>query len=185
MKKRIAIILCVVAAFSLSALAGQQEREKLDRIEQSLKGDVVNLVCVDERFATGGQPSDSACAKLAANGYRAVLNLRTEGEGVDIAREREMVEKAGMRYINIPVVTREPKPENAEDFIKAVKDPANHPLMIHCGSGNRVGAFMMIYRVVDQGWSEEKAMEEATRIGLTNPGLKSFAQSYIASRKKK
>jgi len=89
-----------------------------------------------------------------------------------------------MRYINIPVVTKEPKPEQAEEFIKAAKDPANQPMLIHCGSANRVGAFMMIYRVVDQGWPEDKALEEATKIGLTNPALKSFAQDYIASRKK-
>jgi uncharacterized protein (TIGR01244 family) len=183
MTKRVSIILCLLFASTLSA-AGQQGREKLDRIEQSLKGDVVNLVCVDERFATSGQPTDAAFAKLAASGYRAVLNLRTDSEGIDLAREREMVEKTGMRYINIPVVSKEPKPEDAEAFIKTVKDAANHPMLIHCGSANRVGAFMMIYRVVDQGWSEEKAMEEATRIGLTNPALKSFAQNYIASRKK-
>jgi hypothetical protein len=41
----------------------------------------------------------------------------------------------------------------------------------------------MIYRVIDQGWSEEKALEEAEKIGLTSPGLKSFAQQYIATHK--
>jgi hypothetical protein len=43
----------------------------------------------------------------------------------------------------------------------------------------------MIYRVVDQGWTEEKAYEEATRIGLTSPALKKFAESYIAAHKQK
>ena len=36
-------------------------------------------------------------------------------------------------------------------------------------------------RVVEQGWTEEKALEEATQIGLRSPELKRFAQEYIAA----
>ena len=41
---------------------------------------------------------------------------------------------------------------------------------------------MMIYRVVEQGWSEEKAYEEAVRIGLKKKHSKKFAKDYIAQR---
>jgi uncharacterized protein (TIGR01244 family) len=150
-----------------------------------LKEDVPHLLCVDEHFATAGQPKDSAFAKLAENGYRSVLSLRTGSEGIDLAHEKEMVEKAGLRFINIPVQSSAPKPEQVTDFIKAVKDNSNQPMLIHCGSANRVGAFWMIYRVVDQGWPEDKALEEAITIGLTSPALKTFAHEYIASQPKK
>jgi hypothetical protein len=43
----------------------------------------------------------------------------------------------------------------------------------------------MIYRVLDQGWPEDKALEEATRIGLRSEGLKRFALDYIAASKQK
>jgi uncharacterized protein (TIGR01244 family) len=176
----------IPALIALCGLAaGAQEREKLDKIQAALKDDVPHLLCVNENFATAGQPKDSAYAKLAENGYRAVLSLRTGSEGVDLAHEKEMVEKAGMRFINIPVQSSSPKPEQAVEFIKAVKDANNQPMLIHCGSANRVGAFWMIYRVVEQGWPEEKALEEATRIGLTSPGLKSFAHDFISSAQKK
>ena len=57
-------------------------------------------------------------------------------------------------------------------------------MLISCASANRVGAFMMIYRVVEQGWSEEKALDEALKIGLRgDESLKKFAQSYIAQNK--
>jgi len=38
---------------------------------------------------------------------------------------------------------------------------------------------MMIYRVLQQGWSEEKAEEEAVRIGLHTEELRKFAKDYI------
>jgi uncharacterized protein (TIGR01244 family) len=156
-------LLVAMALLAQLALAGQAGREKLDSIEQSLK--------------------DGAYGKLAASGYRSVLTLRTSTENVDLKREQELAEKAGLKYINIPFVTANPDPELVPRFIKAVKDQKNQPMLINCGSANRVGALWMIYRVIDQGWSEEKALEEAEKIGLTSPGLKSFAQQYIATHK--
>jgi uncharacterized protein (TIGR01244 family) len=181
------VLLCVtVASLSMLTAAGiRQDRDKLDKIQQALKDDVPRILCVDERIATGGQPTDAAFAKLAANGYRAVLNLRTASEGIDLQHEREAIEKAGLRYVNIPVVSSAPKPEQVDEFIKAVKDKDNQPMLIHCGSANRVGAFWMIYRVIEQGWPEDKALDEATKIGLTSPALKTFTHEYILSHQPK
>ena len=87
--KRLVLIIIITAAVSApsSAFPGQQpERERLDKIEQSLQADVPRMLCVSDSLATGGQPSDQAFSKLAANGFRSVLNLRTATEGV---RHRE------------------------------------------------------------------------------------------------
>jgi uncharacterized protein (TIGR01244 family) len=183
--KRKLPVLVAVALLAQLALAGQAGRERFDRIEQALKDDIPRIYCVDERIATGGQPAEGAYGKLAASGYRSVLTLRTSTENVDLKREQELAEKAGLKYINIPFVTASPDPELVPRFIRAVKDEKNQPMLINCGSANRVGALWMIYRVIDQGWTEEKALEEAVKIGLTSPGLKSFAQQYIASHKAK
>jgi uncharacterized protein (TIGR01244 family) len=178
------VVATLVAMCGLSTGFAQQ-REKLDKIQTALKDDVPHILCVDEHFATAGQPKDTAFAKLAENGYRSVLSLRTGSEGIDLAHEKEMVEKAGLRFINIPVQSSAPEPEQVGEFITAVKDKTNQPMLIHCGSANRVGAFWMIYRVIDQGWPEDKALEEAIAIGLTSPALKTFAHEYIASQAKK
>jgi len=72
----------------------------------------------------------------------------------------------------------------ASEGVDLARDRANHPMLVTCAGANRVGAFMMIFRVVDQGWSEEKALEEAVKIGLNSDRLKRFAQDYIASQKR-
>jgi protein tyrosine phosphatase (PTP) superfamily phosphohydrolase (DUF442 family) len=177
------ILLC--AGFSFAADRQQSERARLDKIQQSLKADVPRILCLDEDFATGAQPTDRAYAKAAASGFHSVLSLRAANEGDDLARERALVEKTKMRYFDIPVVSSAPRPEQADEFIRLVKDPSNHPMLINCATANRVGAFMMIYRVLEQGWSEDKALEEAVKIGLSSGGLKKFAQDYIAAHKPK
>ena len=186
--KRPAVVMLVIFSFStlpLAFSAQQGERARLDQIEQALKADVPRLLCLNDSLATGGQPSEHAFSKVAASGFRSVLNLRTAAEGVDLEKERALVEESGMRYFHIPVVSSAPRTEQADEFIQVVQEKAHHPMLIHCGTANRVGAFMMIYRVVEQGWSEEKALEEAVRIGLRSEELKKFAQSYIAQQKAK
>lgn len=183
--KNLALVVSLVVSLGAFSAAASQERTKLDGIQQTLKDDVPHILCLDERVATGGQPTDAAFGKLAANGYRAVLSLRTASEGIDQKHEQEMIEKAGLRYINIPVVSSAPKPEQVDEFIGAVTNKANYPMLIHCGSANRVGAFWLIYRVISQGWPEDKALEEAIKIGLTSPTLKTFAHEYILSRQTK
>ncbi len=88
-----------------------------------------------------------------------------------------------MRYFNIPVNSSSPRPEQADEFLRITRDKANHPMLVTCATANRVGAFMMILRVVEQGWSEEKALEEAIKIGLRGEELKKFSKDYIAESK--
>ena len=142
-----------------------------------------NFLQVSTDVCTGGQPRPEHFAKLKAQGVKTVLNLRTPGEH-RADEERQAVEQAGLKYFNIPVVYMAPKPEDADAFLKITDDPANRPMFIHCTAAIRVGGFWLIRRVVRDGWTWDKALEEAKKVGLVNaPHLEEFAKTYIASRK--
>ncbi len=175
----------VLGFLFLARTAPAQEEADLAQIEAALQPEIPRVLCLNENIATGAQPKNEAFAKLAQNGFRSVLSLRTENEGVDLKKDRELTEGAGMQYLHVPIVSAAPDTNRIADFIKAVDDPKHHPMLIYCGSANRVGAFWMIYRVVRDGWTEDKAFEEAVKIGLTRPELKAFVQSYLAQRVKK
>jgi protein tyrosine phosphatase (PTP) superfamily phosphohydrolase (DUF442 family) len=178
------LALCIlVSSAAFAAELQKPDRARLDRIQRTLSADVPRGLCLDEDFATGGQPSGDAYVKAADSGFKSVLSLRTASEGVDLVRERARVESNKMRYFNIPVASSAPRPEQADEFLRIARNKANHPMLVTCASANRVGAFMMILRVVDQGWTQEKALDEAIKIGLTADNLKKFAKDYIASHK--
>jgi protein tyrosine phosphatase (PTP) superfamily phosphohydrolase (DUF442 family) len=178
----LASVISVATAFA-AEIPPTSESGRKQRIERALSADVPRVLCLDDSFTTGGQPTAEAYVKAAANGFRAVLSLRTNSEGVDLVLERARVESNRMRYFNIPVNAAAPRAEQADEFLRIAREKSNHPMLVNCSSANRVGAFMMILRVVDQGWSEEKALDEAVRIGLTSDGLKRFASDYIARHK--
>jgi protein tyrosine phosphatase (PTP) superfamily phosphohydrolase (DUF442 family) len=141
------------------------------------------VLCIDDKPTVGGQPSGQAYAKAVASGFRSVLTLRSPNDGVELLRERLMVEKNRLRYFNLPALSALPRLDQVDEFLRLVRDPVNHPMLINCAFAERVAPYMMIFRMVEQGWSKDKAIEEAVRSGLRAEPLKTLAREY-ASRLK-
>jgi uncharacterized protein (TIGR01244 family) len=142
-----------------------------------------NFLRVNQQICTGGQPTPEQLEILKAQGVKAIINLRVPSEH-DAAAEEAQAKKLGLRYVNIPVDGRALTDEMADKFRKAMREKENRPAFIHCGSANRVGAFWMIYRVLEDGWTLEKAEEEAKKIGMRSAALRDFALVYIDKNKK-
>ncbi len=152
--------------------------------EEEAGSSIYRFLQLNKEYCTGGQPKVTDLAKLQKElGIRAVLNLRRPME-YDEAAEAAEAKRLGLRYYLIPVNARDLKDEQVEKFLKILDEAENRPVFIHCGSSNRVGGFWMIRRVLVDGWSVEKAEEEANKIGLTNAALRKFVHDYIERRRK-
>jgi protein tyrosine phosphatase (PTP) superfamily phosphohydrolase (DUF442 family) len=135
---------------------------------------------------TGGQPTLEHLAKLKAEGVDIIINLRPASEHTG-EQEAAKVKELGLHYYNVPVVYNAPKSEDADAFLKLTDEHLKEGrVFIHCAAAIRVGAFWLIRRVLRDGWSYEKALEEANRIGLRNrPHLIEFARGYLEAKQKK
>ena len=184
-KTRPALAVAALLLMAAPALHAQQSREPLTQPfapRENITAPVV--LCIDDK-PSGGQPSAQAYAKAAANGFRSVLTLRSANDHVNPLTERFMVEQNKLRYFNIPATSKLPSRERVEEFLRLARDPANQPMLINCAFIERVAPLMMIFRIVEQGWSPERALKEATASGLKAEPLKTFAADYLAHRKPK
>lgn len=187
--RTVCVLILIAAALMGTAapLAGAQTLQSgkppSASLEELLKVRVPVVLCIDDKPGPGGQPSGAAYAQAAASGYRSVLTLRIKQDGVDLARERSMVERQKMRYFNIPAVPNAPSLKQVDQFLALVRDSNNHPMLINCAYAERVAPLMMIFRIVEQSWSEEKAVVEAVRTGVPRDSLEKFARTYFARRK--
>jgi uncharacterized protein (TIGR01244 family) len=172
MKTMLAMLVLPALAFVAVSVAG----EGVAGIDKSYR--------VDDRVSTGGQPTPAQLASLKDLGFRTVINLR-EPEEYDAAAEAAAAKDLGLAYVAIPVRTADPKSAQVDAFLAATKDPGVYPVFLHCGSGNRVGAFWMIRRVLVDGWSLSDAEQEARQIGLKSPNLREFALGEIANRQRR
>jgi uncharacterized protein (TIGR01244 family) len=170
-----AIFASIVCASAL--VAAQAEVTK-----QSVPG-IVNFAKVETTVACAGATTPAALAEVKRMGYASVINLRQATEpGVDIEASAAAAKAAGLNYIHIPFNAATPDASVVDNFIKAVTDKANQPAFIHCASANRAAALWMVKRIAVDKWDVDRAVAEATALGLTSPALKTFAIEQAQKR---
>jgi uncharacterized protein (TIGR01244 family) len=177
MRRRITLV-AVAAAVLLSA--GVQAQ-----VSKATVPGVTNFAKLESTIACAGATTPAAVAEVKKLGYASIINLRQPNEaGADLEAEAAAAKDANIRYVHLPLNSSAPDPAVVDQFLKAVVDPANQPVFIHCASGNRAAALWMIKRMVVDGWDGDRASTEATALGLSSPALKTFAMDYAAGHKK-
>ena len=172
--RSLTLVLILAGAVSVTAQVTKQER-----------AGIVNFSRVDAVVACGGATETSALDGLAKDGFKSVINLRLANEAnANIELNAAHARSLGLNYIHIPFNAAQPEPRVLEQFLAAIANKANQPAYVHCGSANRVGSVWLVKRVLQDGWTIEKATEEAKLIGLRSEPLEKFALSYIAANKK-
>ena len=129
-------------------------------------------------ITSAGQPDQAALAVFSENGYVAIIDMRGEREdrGMD---EKAVVESLGMDYVLLPIASEDDISfENAKklDDLLAAYDG---PVLIHCGSGNRVGALLALRQSMN-GADDEAAIEYGKQGGLT--GLEPVVQKRLGEK---
>ncbi len=115
----------------------------------------------------GGQPTEAHLEAAEEKGFRTVVNLRPDEE-FDEFDEQAVVEDLGMRYVHIPVADEHDITAERADALAAIfDDPEARPTLIHCSSGNRVGALFAARAHLLNDDDPEAALELGRKMGLT------------------
>ncbi|HEX2836507.1 MAG TPA: sulfur transferase domain-containing protein [Phycisphaerales bacterium] len=125
------------------------------------------------------QPDAAAIGASKAAGATAVIDFRkaSEDRGYD---ERTIAEQLGLAYVNIPYQGDAELTDEVFAASRKAFGSLNGPALLHCRSGNRVGAAWLPYRVLDGGLTWEAALAEAKAVGLKDARLEAKAKDYIA-----
>jgi protein tyrosine/serine phosphatase len=117
---------------------------------------------VAEGFYRGGQPQQQGYEHLKQLGIKTVINLRVENQ------EAEEVKSLGFQHVHIPMSAWEQVPESKiQMFFQVLHDHDRYPVFVHCERGaDRTGFMVGLYRIAFQGWSADRAYEEARAHGM-------------------
>lgn len=144
---------------------------------------MLKTIPIDDRFTVGSQPTEEELGDLAARGFKAVVNLRCDNEAeqpLAPAAEGVAVGKLGLRYLHLPVSPAAMHGAQVDQFRKQVARLPG-PVFVHCHSGKRAGAFVMMDHAVQAGWSGEQTLKTAAQMGFQCdvPALKTFVKGYV------
>lgn len=114
----------------------------------------------------GGQPTAADLERLQAQGVRTVIDLRGEDEhrGYDEAAEAH---RLGLAYVSLPVAGADGINAANADALQALLAGHGDGVLLHCGSGNRVGALLALGSA-NAGMAHEDALALGRKAGLTS-----------------
>jgi protein tyrosine/serine phosphatase len=107
-------------------------------------------------------------------GIRSVVSLRDGDRSNDLAEE-EFCRKEEINFFRLPPRhwdntngPAEVEP-NVSKFRDIISDPDNYPILVHCFAGvHRTGAYVAIYRMERERWTNEAAIAEVKAMGYEN-----------------
>ncbi|MBW3582297.1 MAG: tyrosine-protein phosphatase [Euryarchaeota archaeon] len=134
----------------------------------------------DDDTTSSGALTEADIDELESEGYRAIVDLRTEDEELaegrlDPLQEARLSRRRGLDHIHLPVHRAHPKMEKVQTFLKILQE-LPRPVLVHCSGGKRSGAFLLIERAVREGWSGRDALAEGRRVGY-DPDDKDLEQA--------
>ena len=113
----------------------------------------------------GGQPSERALEMFAAQGVTTVVSTRAQDE-IDWDEEGK-VEALGMRFVRIPMPG--PVTEISDEQVTqldSVLAQSQEPILLHCGSGNRVSGLWGAWLAAERDVEPAEALRLAEMAGL-------------------
>lgn len=124
------------------------------------------LRMVAEGLFASGQPAPGQWTSIRTQGITTVINLRPDAEmaGRDEAAE---VAAAGMAYRQLDIGGSEDITGENAARIQAWIDEAPGAVLLHCASGNRVGALLAVI-AARNGTPPAEALELGRSAGLTS-----------------
>jgi uncharacterized protein (TIGR01244 family) len=121
-----------------------------------------------DKVIVGGQPTKEVLQQAADAGIKVVVNMRgvDEDPGYD---ESAAAAELGLTYLRVPVAGAAGlTPENVHLFDAVLKQVGDQPVLMHCASGNRVGALHALHASEYGGMAPEAAIEYGKAHGMTS-----------------
>lgn len=133
--------------------------------------------------ASGSTPSLEALPMLRKAGVTTLVSFRLDSEaGYDRPALEAAAASAGLRFVSIPFNREAPDPAAARRFLEVMAAPETGAAYVFCHTGQRVAAMWAIKRVKQDGWPLDRALAEASSLGLTRPELKKFTADFVAGQ---
>ncbi len=152
-----------IVLFAFSAWAGEGEQGIHVDLDAVVEAGEVNAV---DGITSAGQPDAQALDVFAESGYAVVIDMRGPGEDRGMDDFAGAVEATGMKYVPFPLVGKEAISFDNAAKLDAMLEEIDGPVLMHCGSGNRVGAVLALRQSL-KGASDEEALAYGKDAGMT------------------
>lgn len=142
--------------------------------------DAENTHRVFDWLWTSGQLSAADIARLPGIGIEAVVNLALPTSPNALPGEAELVTRAGLAYLHLPVEWEAPRAEQFDQFVGLLQAFDGRSLWVHCAKNMRVSAFVYLYRRLVRGEDDAQAAFPLRAVWQPNPAWQAFIAQVMS-----
>jgi protein tyrosine/serine phosphatase len=154
MIKKITPLLLIILLMGSPALADVTNRPSQWAAPVHVPG-APNLYKISDNLYRSGEPTKQGMKNLETLGIRTVINLRSFYYGAHKIRGTGLLDE------ELSVKSWHIEDEDVIRVLKIIREKENGPFLIYCEYGaDRSGVMSAMYRVVEQGWTKDEAIEE-------------------------
>ena len=145
-----------------------------------------NFGKINDRLYRGAQPDVVGIKNLARLGIKTIINLRMTNDvwNAEAAEARA----SGITYTNVPLKGLGRPTDAQVATLLALIETLPAPVFIHCEHGcDRTGTIIACYRIRSDRWSNEAALAEARKYGLSKleRGMINYVRDFGKASTKK
>jgi protein tyrosine/serine phosphatase len=113
---------------------------------------------VNDRLYRGAQPEAEGFKELKKLGVKTILNLRL------MHSDRKLLKDTDLDYVHIKMEAWDAEYDEVKQALQIITDKSKQPVFVHCKHGaDRTGIVIAAWRLVEDGWTKEEAIEEMTK----------------------
>lgn len=159
--KRLQLLTALLVA--LPAFAGDADQQVYVDLEKVVAAGKVTPV---DGITAAGQPDAAALKVFVESGFATVVDMRGPDEDRGMEDFPAAVSATGMRYVAFPITESEQISFATAAELDAMLAELQGPVLLHCASGNRVGALLAL-RASLKGADNETAIAFGQDAGMT------------------
>jgi len=151
------------------------ELESLAESSGAHDGPAMNFHRISEQLATSGHLLDGGLDTIRAAGVKVVIDLRDKPpEG-----QKALLAERGIEWINVPVVWKDPRPEDFAKFKAAMQENEGASILVQCQANYRASAMTYMYRVGVAGIPAATAQADLLAIWTPNSQWQSYIDQVV------
>lgn len=142
-----------------SGVAAESDRPICWATQIQMQG-VGNFYKITDYLYRSEQPTEEGMKNLKKMGIKTVINLRAFHSDLDKTK------KAGLLNEELSVKTWHIEDEDVIRVLRIIRKRENGPFLMHCWRGaDRLGVICAMFRIVEQGWTKDEAIQEMVKGG--------------------
>jgi len=138
-----------------------------------------NVVIIDARLVTSGQPTAESLQTLRAEGFEAVIYLAPASVADAVKEEPTILAKQGIEFIHVPIPFGAPAESHFDAVSAGLDRLEGKKVLVHCQVNMRASTMVFLYRVLHRKEPPAAAYDSVTQVWTPQGPWKQLAQGLL------